>query len=98
MLSNTVKSFNHCRGPLTHSDSVHLLSQAARENAPLTFTSVAAASVWTPVWCVTASPIAPTVQMKAWDALNGTAPAHQLLSVTTTVSAPQMDRSVQNQV
>lgn len=82
--------------PLNHNESVHLLSKAARESAPLTFTSVAAMSVWTPAWCVTASPTAPTVQMKAWDALNATAPAHQLLSVTTTVSAPQMDRSVQD--
>ncbi len=86
--------FKHCREPLKHSESVHLLSQAARESAPLTFTSVAAVSVWNPAWCVTALPTARTVQMKAWDALNATAPAHQLLSVTTTVSAHQMDRSV----
>lgn len=76
--------------------SLHLLSQAAGENARPTCISVAAASVWTPAWRVTASPTVPTDQMRAQDVLNATAPAPQLLSVTTTVSAPQMARSVLN--
>lgn len=93
MLSNTVKYV------LNFWSTVNVCicsSQAARENVPFTFTSVAAVSVWTPAWCVTDSPTVPTVQMRARDVHNATAPAYQLLSVTTTVSAPQMDRSVQN--
>lgn len=73
-----------------------LLSQAAKENVPLIFTSVAAVSVWTPAWCVMASSTVPTVQMRVWDALNVTAPVHQLLTVISNVSAPQTDRSVHN--
>lgn len=76
--------------------SLHLLSQAAGENARPTCISVAAASVWTPAWRVTASPTVPTDQMRVQDVLNATAPAPQLLSVTSTVSAPQMARSVLN--
>lgn len=87
-----------CFGVFLHSlhQSVHLLSQAAREDALLTFTSVAVASVWIPAWCATASPTVLTVQMRAWDVPYATAPAPQLLSVTTTVSAPQMAQSVHN--
>lgn len=73
-----------------------VLSQAPRENAPLTFTSVAAVSVWNPNWCVMASSTVLTVQMRVWDALNATALVNQLLTAITSVSAPQMDRSVHN--
>lgn len=71
-------------------------SQAARENAPLTCISVAVVNVWTLAWYVMASPTVPTVQMRVLDVLNATAPVCRLLSVTTSVSAPQMARSVQN--
>lgn len=73
-----------------------LLSQAARENVPHIFTSVAAVSVWTPAWRVMASSTVPTAQMRAWDALIVTAPVHQLLGVITSASAPQTERSVHN--
>lgn len=71
-------------------------SQAARENAPLTCTSVAVVNVWTLAWYVMASPTVPTVQMRVLDVLNATAPVCRLLSVTTSVSAPRMAQSVQN--
>lgn len=71
-----------------------LHSQAARRHAPPTFTSVAALSAWTPSWCVTASLTVPTVQMKVWGVLSVTAPVRRRLSVITSVSARQTDRSV----
>lgn len=85
---------NYCRVTLKHSKS--LRSQAASGNAPLTFTSVAAVNAWTPAWCATASPTAPTAQTRAWGVLNATAPADRLRGATTTVSAPRTGRSVQN--
>lgn len=77
---------------------MHMHSQAARENALLTCISVAAVSVWTLAWCVMASPTVLTVQMRVLDVLNATAPVCRLLSVTTSVSAPQMARSAQNRL
>uniref|UniRef100_A0A3Q3D5W7 Uncharacterized protein n=1 Tax=Hippocampus comes TaxID=109280 RepID=A0A3Q3D5W7_HIPCM len=71
-----------------------LFPQANREVAPLTFTSVAAVSVWTRDWCATALSTVLTVRMRAWDAHCATARVHQHLTVITVVSALQRDRSV----
>lgn len=81
---------------LNHQLHVNVLSQAAADNALLNSTSAAAVSVWSPYWCVTASPTVLTVQMRARDALRATAPVHRLLDATINVSALQTGRSVKN--
>lgn len=73
---------------------VLLVPQAATETARPTCTSAAAVSVWTPAWCVTASPTVPTVRTRAQDALNATAPAYRLLAASPAASARRTARSV----